>query len=277
MRHLLCAVSGSLSLKFSNQPPPGLPGIIPFEDTAKSSPGPLSTREQIMLKKKNGVTRHPTAHQEFNQTPRLGHEGAHTSERPEIHATLLRVVAAVAPDRCLREDLLQEAVIHLWQLRTQRPGQSPSWYLKSCQLHLLNLLRKGRSFDSLKHRKGRVRLSDTAADVSGEGGGPDDLPLDSASEDSVFDVVSARDILASLCRWLNPPDRVILAHLADGLSLREVASRLHLSHTAVMKRQRKIACVATSLGFVPASSVRAAARNTPARPLAEKRECKPRR
>jgi RNA polymerase sigma factor (sigma-70 family) len=224
-----------------------------------------------MVKKKNEVPRQPAAHPEFNQTPRLTNDGAHASERLEIHATLLRVVAAVAPDRCLREDLLQEAVIHLWQLRTHRPGQSSSWYLKSCQLHLLNLLRKGRSIDSLKHRQGRVRLSDIAADVSGESGGPDDLPGDSASKDSVFDLVSARDILASLCRWLDPPDRLILAHLADGLSLREIASRLQLSHTAVSKRQRKIACVAASLGFVPASSARTAARKTPTRSLTNKR------
>src|SRR6266540_5784946 len=92
------------------------------------------------------------------------------SEHPENRATLLRVVATLTSDRWIQEDLLQEAVIHLWQLKNRRPGQSASWYFKSCQLHLLNLLRKGRSIDSLKHRMRRVRLLDPAADDSTERG-----------------------------------------------------------------------------------------------------------
>ena len=59
------------------------------------------------------------------------------SEHPESCSTLLRVVATLTSDRWIQEDLLQEAVIHLWQLKKQRPGQSASWYFKSCQLHLL--------------------------------------------------------------------------------------------------------------------------------------------
>jgi len=185
------------------------------------------------------------------------------SEHPETCSTLLRVVATLTSDRCIQEDLLQEAVIHLWQLKNRRPGQSASWYFKSCQLHLLNLLRKGRSIDSLKRRKDRIRLEDPVTDDASESGGLYELWGNSDSEESVFAQVSARDIFTSLCQWLDPPDRLILDQLADGLSAREIASRLQLSHTSVIKRQRKIASVAVSLGLVPSSNAQVATRKFP--------------
>jgi hypothetical protein len=163
--------------------------------------------------------------------------------------------------------LLQEARIHLWQLKNRRPGQSASWYFKSCQLHLQNLLRKGRSIDSLKHRNGRVRLLAAAADDISESGDLNELADHSNAQESVFAQVSARDILTSLYEWLGPPDRLILDFLADGLSVREIASRLRLSHTAVLKRQRKIASVALSLGLFPSSNARVCPRKIPLRPL----------
>lgn len=178
------------------------------------------------------------------------------SEYPATRSALLRVVATVASDRCLREDLLQEALIHLWRLGSFRPEQSPSWYFKSCHLHLLNLLRKGRSVDAVKRRKGRISLPD--ADSNGPG---DDADLDALlgaapPAGSVVAQVCFRDMLASMYRWLDPPDRVILDLLVDGMSAREVAGRLRVSHTAVIKRQRKIASVAISLGLAPSSRAR---------------------
>jgi RNA polymerase sigma factor (sigma-70 family) len=187
------------------------------------------------------------------------------SEHPDSGSTLLRVVATLTSDRWIREDLLQEALIHLWQLKNRRPGQSASWYFKSCQLHLLNLLRKGRSIDSLKHRRDRIRLPEPATDDSSDGGGY--YELSGNSEESVFAQVSARDILTSLCQWLDPADQLILDQLADGLSVREIASRLRLSHTAVLKRQRKIASVALSLGLCPSSNAHVCPRKIPLRPF----------
>src|SRR5437773_3871773 len=162
-----------------------------------------------MIKVKNRMFRPLTTHQAPVQTSRWVNDGAFALEHPETYSTLLRVVATVTPDRCLQEDLLQEAVIHLWQLNNRRPGQSPSWYFKSCQLHLLNLLRKGRSIDSLKHRKGRIRLEDPAPDDPGEAGSLMEFLDNSDSEDSVFAQVSARDMLLSLYQWLDAPDRRI--------------------------------------------------------------------
>ena len=182
-------------------------------------------------------------------------EESHPLSRSKNYITLIRVVATLTPDRALREDLLQEAVIHLWQLCHLRSGRSPSWYFKSCQLHLLNLLRKGRSIDSWK-RKGQLRLPEIPTEDSSASDGLDELMGHSVCEESVFAQVSARDIFSSLCQWLEPRDRLILGHLVDGLNAREIASLLQVSHTAVFKRQRKIASVALRLGISPLSNAR---------------------
>src|SRR2546427_5699918 len=166
-----------------------------------------------MTKVKNWMSRRLTTTEARNPTSQFGNHDPYPLERPETYATLLRVVATLTSDRSLREDLVQEAVIHLWQLYNQRPGQSPSWYFKSCQLHLLNLLRKGRSIDSLKHRKDRIRLLDPTTDDSSESSGVCELLDNAAAEESVFAQVSARDILTSIDQWLDPPDRLILDHL----------------------------------------------------------------
>jgi len=225
-------------------------------------------RQQTMKEMKNGMFRRWIANQTRNQPCPVGNDDVPILQSPEAYSTLLRVVARVTPDRGLRDDLLQEAVIHLWQLSTQRPGQTPSWYIKSCQLYLLNLLRKGRSIDSLKHRKGRIRLQDQAPDSASEGCSIEEFLDNSDSGGTVFAQVSARDVLRSLCQWLDPADRLILGRLADGLGIREIASRLQLSHTAVVKRQRKIAAVAVSLGFV--SYARKCARKISVRSLRAK-------
>jgi DNA-directed RNA polymerase specialized sigma24 family protein len=71
-----------------------------------------------------------------------------------------RVIKAIAArmtrDPALRDDLFQEALIRLWSLQQHRPGQSESWYLQGCKLHLLNYMNQGRSVDSARHLSKRV-------------------------------------------------------------------------------------------------------------------------
>src|SRR5262245_46603583 len=64
---------------------------------------------------------------------------------------LQQIVFKLTHDAALREDLTQEALIHLWLRELQRPGQSQSWYFQSCRFFLQNYLRNGRSVDSAKH------------------------------------------------------------------------------------------------------------------------------
>src|SRR2546427_3728704 len=65
---------------------------------------------------------------------------------------LARIVHRLSSDSAIREDLMQEALVHLWLLEERRPGQRQSWYLQSCKFHLQNYITAGRSVDSPKRR-----------------------------------------------------------------------------------------------------------------------------
>ncbi len=156
--------------------------------------------------------------------------------------SLRKIANGLTSDRNLKEDLVQEALVHLWLLEQRRPGQTHSWYLKSCKFHLQNFLACGRSVDAPKRRKAQVFISKDGEFL--------ELITDGAeSHGAVLPLVSARDILSLLSKRLRPPERAILGFLAHGLGMREIAKRLSISHTSVIKARRKIATQATRLGI----------------------------
>lgn len=169
-------------------------------------------------------------------------------EKSQTSRAVRGMVHMVSRDAAMHDDLMQEACIHLWLRETERPGQSSYWYLQSCRFHLQNLLRKGRSVDSCKHRQSLClaceleEAGETAANWL-------------AQEPSILSVVCARDLMEALTQWLTPREKETLALLADGLSLREIAQRLQLSHTSIVKHRRRIAEVARQLGVIPPAKV----------------------
>jgi len=169
----------------------------------------------------------------------------------ETYSLLLRVVNKVSTDACLRKDLAQEALIQLWRLKRQHPGQHPSWYLQSCQFHVQNVLRKGRSIDSWKRRHNRLGVPAAEVDEFSEQNQPAEPLSHADAAEVILSEVCAHDILALLSRWLEPLDRLILEQLADGLTVREIGANLKLSHTTVVNRRRKIASCALKLGCLP--------------------------
>ncbi len=160
----------------------------------------------------------------------------------ETVGILRRIVARAAANVSLREDLMQEALVHLWQQEQEHTGQRRSWYLQSCRYHLQDYLHRGCSVDSSKHRAACL----LSWDDNGIEDGDDETPDGGVG---VFAEVSAADMRAQLIKWLTPLERRILALLIHGFSLRETALRLLLSHTAVAKHRRKMALVAGSLGI----------------------------
>ena len=106
-------------------------------------------------------------------------------ENASIGAALARMVQSTTSHPCLRDDLLQEAVVHAWLIEERRPGQTRSWYLQSCKFHLRHYLESGRSVDSQKRRAGQLLPDDMD--------GHDELLDQIDSGDSVFDCVSARE------------------------------------------------------------------------------------
>ena len=183
----------------------------------------------------------------------------------QTHEVLREIVFRVTANRALHDDLTQEAFIHLWKREQERPGQTQSWYFQSCRFFLQNHLRNGRSVDSPRHVRslsGSPDLDKTVEQSEDDG---------SFANGSILAQVSTREILALLARWLTPLELRILGCLADGLGMREIACRLNISHTCVIKYRRRIAALALKLGVepIPRRNGRRHSPVTPARPAAE--------
>jgi len=163
--------------------------------------------------------------------------------------SLVRLIRKLTGNGALREDLLQEALIHLWVTEVGRPGQTRSWYLQSCKFHLLHYLAAGRSVDSAKRRAGQWQAAN-------ESDGPNGFIDEADSGNSVFAWVSARDLISLLSPQLAHQERAVLACFADGLGLREIGRRLKISHTMVLRHRRKIASVLSRLEKPPAPSLK---------------------
>jgi len=161
-------------------------------------------------------------------------------DQPCLRDSMVRMVRSITSDVALRDDLMQEALVHLWLMETRRPGQTPSWYLQSCKFHLQHYLAAGRSIDSAKRREGRVVFVHEAED--GEA-----FPEQGDSGDSVFTSVSARELMGLLSKHLQPQEKAVLECLADGLGAREVGRELKMSHTMVIRHRRRIAALVTRL------------------------------
>jgi RNA polymerase sigma factor (sigma-70 family) len=156
---------------------------------------------------------------------------------------LARIVYRLCSDSAVRDDLIQEALVHLWLLEERRPGQRQSWYLQSCKFHLQNYLAAGRSVDSPKRRAGKTAYDEDELEALSTGG------FD--GQDAVLAQVSARDIFTLLSGRLTPFEQTILNLLAEGLSAREIAGRMNVTHPTVIKYRRKIAALAIRLGIPP--------------------------
>lgn len=161
---------------------------------------------------------------------------------------LAKIVAHAASDPTLREDLFQEAVIHLWHDETRRPNQTRSWYLQSCKFHVRHCLAQGRSVDALKRRgNGAITYNTPQPDATGV-----NETAPAFEEDNAFIArISAREIFRMAFARLSPRGRAVLECLADGLGVRAAARELKIAHTAVIKHRRAIAALLLEMGIAP--------------------------
>src|SRR5260370_3039644 len=105
-------------------------------------------------------------------------------EEPSIQDSLIHMIRRMTSNPTLRDDLLQEALIHFWLTESRRPGQTQSWYLQSCRFHLQHYLASGRSIDSTKPRAGQLHFGDNPDDGDG-------FPDEADSDNSLLTSVSA--------------------------------------------------------------------------------------
>jgi len=164
-------------------------------------------------------------------------------DAPGIRGRLHGMVNRLAPPP-LRDDLMQEAMVHLWRAEEQDPGRDEIWYLQGCRLHLQNFLRQGRSVDSWKRFQSQIPNRERLEDG---------IPLFESEElnTSLWDEASVNDFMAELMQWLTQQEKETLRCLMDGLSARETAKRLNVSHTLVNRHRSRIANLALKLGIAP--------------------------
>ena len=165
-------------------------------------------------------------------------------EDASICESLQKIVTRLTPDPVLKQDLMQECLVRLWKLETERPGRTRSWYLQNCRFHLQHWLAAGRSLDSPKRAAEDKRV--TIDGIS------DEAVLNEYHTNGEFiEVVSARDLVATLAGHLKPREGAVLGGLADGLVLHDIAVRLKLSYPTALKYRRKIAALTIKLGISP--------------------------
>jgi RNA polymerase sigma factor (sigma-70 family) len=160
---------------------------------------------------------------------------------------LYRIVRQLTPDTTVHDDLMQEALVHLWLREARFPGQKRSWYLQSCRFHLQHYLESGRSVDSTKRRGGQIPLP-----VDEEGEAP--LQEHRSSDTAFFSQISAKELLNLLSKSLTIREKAILDCLADGLGAREIARKLQITHPTAIRSRRKIAKLVIDLGLAGAGA-----------------------
>jgi RNA polymerase sigma factor (sigma-70 family) len=156
-----------------------------------------------------------------------------------LRESLVQMIRRLSPNAALRQDLLQEALIHLWRTGIRRPGQTRSWYIQSCRFHLHHYLNSGRSIDSTKRWRDQLPLTDDSEDAKAN--------EQADSGNSIFTCVNAREIMSLLEPHLTRQEQAVLVCLAEGLGPREIGRKLNLSHTMAIRHRRKIALILTQL------------------------------
>src|SRR6266404_1014256 len=169
-------------------------------------------------------------------------------EDAALQSSLRQIVARLTGNPVLQEDLMQESLIHLWEIERNRPGRTRSWYLQSCSFHIRHRLVAGRSLDSPKRAREDKRIAIDESDSEAA------LP-EYHTNGELFEAVSFRDTFSTLAKHLKPGEQVVLCGLAEDLAIREIASKFGLSRPTVLKYRRKIAALTIRLGIAQPSSL----------------------
>jgi DNA-directed RNA polymerase specialized sigma24 family protein len=154
------------------------------------------------------------------------------------------MVLSLVRDPSLHDELVQELVIHAWKTEAARPDQTPSWYRQSCYLHLLDLLRAGRSLDAPKRRHRALAWPDEFAEPQSESS---TFSLDSRENPSSR--ASADDALNQLRSKLASREREVLELMTQEFTVTEIAGRLGFSHATVCASTAHIRAAAAQLGW----------------------------
>jgi len=162
-----------------------------------------------------------------------------------IVRNLRGIAAKLTANVELQKDLMQEMYLHLTHAETVEAGQTLSWYLKGCEFHARNYLKRGRSIDSLKRAHNAVALDETPSDEDRHGSNSTQAqplgPIQIQGE-----MISA-DIVNQIVPRLTDMQQRVLFLLLKGYGVREAAREIGVTHPAVIKHRKKIARIAREL------------------------------
>lgn len=164
------------------------------------------------------------------------------AEAPQTRQALDAMFSGLGLARTMWEDLEQEALVHCWRQELNQPGQSARYYLRGCRYFVRNMVRAGRSVDSLRHR-----ASCCVALRGGRALEPDPAVVE--SESPVISEVALREMIVALASRLAPLEVAVLRCLDKGFTLREAARALRISHTTAIRARLRIARLAVRLGY----------------------------
>lgn len=164
------------------------------------------------------------------------------TEDHRVVKQLRRVAAKLTGDLHLQKDLMQEMFIHLVRMETELPGNTSSWYIKCCQFHARNYLRRGRSVDSIKRANILVPLG-----LSDDGDDSFYMCADAPDPIDLHSELITRDIVDLMIPRLTDMQQRILFLLMHDFGVREIARELRVSHPAVIHNRKKVARIASFL------------------------------
>ena len=161
----------------------------------------------------------------------------------QLHGIAMRITG----DSALQKDLMQEMFVHFVRVQTSEPGQTPSWYLKSCEFHARNYLRLGRSIDSPKRAHDGVSYDAPPLGHDDEHGAKGIHPSQPVGQIEIQGELITNDILNLILPHLSDRQQQVLFLLMKGCGVSEAARELGITHPAVIKHRRKIARIAREL------------------------------
>ena len=135
------------------------------------------------------------------------------------------------------DDLYQEALLHLWQAFNtgKLSDKTDSYILQGCFFHLKNYIR-------VKKEKAKVRsLQESLYKEEESYTAEETLLIRDEKADLFFDDLNTK-LLAETIRnnGLTSKEKFIISLCAEGLTTREIGSRVGVSHVSVVKSMSKI-------------------------------------
>ena len=172
----------------------------------------------------------------------------------QIVRQLHGIAGKLTADPDLHMDLMQEMFVHLVQIQTAEPGQTLSWYLKSCEFHARTCLKPGRTIDSSKHDRNNVPCKEVPAAGNGTAHSPATVAIEIQGE------LITNETANRIIPRLSEMQQQILFLLMKGCGVRETGREVGITHPAVIKHRKKIARIAHEL-FQESAGAAIAGRN----------------